>query len=256
MKRCPECTSGFPDSFEFCERDGATLVPDYWESDAESSAPPAATEQSPQPVDEPIVYTSEMSYVDPPVVAAIAYPVSVETRLRQNWIMLALMIVAGVAIALFVFVYQPFTREAPSSNANELVANGALPQQPISALPSRPSPSPSESPSPEPSPSPSAMPSPTVQEESLPSGLSSGMVSTGGDEKKGHGPITIRLTNGMNVEADEVWQTDDGIWYRRRGIATLLERKDVKAIERPDQKNPSPPVSPTPTPASSRNTTP
>jgi len=60
----------------------------------------------------------------------------------------------------------------------------------------------------------------------------------------------------MNVEADEVWQTDDGIWYRRRGIATLLERKDVKAIERPDQKNPSPPVSPTPTPASSRNTTP
>jgi hypothetical protein len=189
------------------------------------------------------------------VVGTIAYPVPIETRLRQNWMMLALLIVAGVAIGVVVFVYQPFTREAPSSNANEVIANGALTQQPP-ALPSRPSPSPSESPSPEPSPSPSVTPSPAVQEESLPSGLSSGMVSTGGDGKNGHGPITIRLTNGMNVEADEVWQTDDGIWYRRRGVATLLERKDVKAIERPDEKNASPPVSPAPTPASSRNQSP
>ena len=169
--------------------------------------------------------------------------------------MLALMIVAGVAIALVV-VYQPFTREVPSSNANELIANGALTQQPMPALPSRPFPSPSESPSPEASPSPSAMPSPAAQLESLPVGLSSGMVTTGGDDKTGHGTITIRLTNGRSIEADDVWQTDDGIWYRRRGVATLLERKDVKAIEKPNEKNPSPPVSPTPSPTSSRNTTP
>jgi len=257
MKRCPECTSGFPDSFEFCERDGATLVVDYWDSDAKSSEPPLITDKSPQSAEVPNVYAPETPYIDPPPVAGtIAYPVSVETRLRQNWIMLALMIVAGVGIALIVFVYRPFTREPPGPNANELVSNGALTQQPIPVLPSRPSPTPSESPSPEPSPSPGATPSPTVQEASIPSGLSSGMVSTGGDEKKGHGPITIRLTNGTNVEADEVWQTDDGIWYRRRGVATLLERKDVKAIERPDEKNSAPPVSPAPTPASSRNQSP
>ena len=257
MKRCPECTSGFPDSFEFCERDGATLVADFWDKDAESSEPPAVAGEYEQPGDEPEVYTPAASYVEPPaVVGTIAYPVPLDTRLRQNWMMLALLIVAGVVVAVVVFLYQPFTREAPSPNANDLVANGALTQQPIPVLPSRPSPSPIESPSPEPSPSPGASPSPAVQEESLPSGLSSGMVSTGGDDKKSHGPITIRLTNGMNVEADEVWQTDDGIWYRRRGVATLLERKDVKAIERPDQKNSSPSASPAPTPTSSRSTTP
>jgi len=255
MKRCPECTSRFPDSFEFCERDGATLVPDYWDSNAKASEAAAKTDKSPPPADEPNVDAPGTSYVDPPaVVGTIVYPVSVATRLRQNWIMLALMIIAGLAIALVV-VYQPFTREAPSSNANELIANGALTQQPMPALPSRPFPSPSESPSPEASPSPSAMPSPAAL-ESLPVGLSSGMVRTGGDDKNEHGTITIRLTNGRNIEADDVWQTNDGIWYRRRGVATLLERKDVKAIEKPNEKNPSPTVSPTPSPASSRNTTP
>jgi len=253
MKRCPECTSGFPDSFEFCERDGATLEPDYWDSNAKASEAAVKT----PPADELNVDAPATSYVDPPaVVGTIAYPVSVATRLRQNSIMLALMIIAGVAVALFVFVYQPFTREVPSSNANELIANGALTQQPMPALPSRPSPSPSESPSPEASPSPSAMPSPAAQLESLPVGLSSGMVTTGGDDKIGHGTITIRLTNGMSIEADDVWQTNDGIWYRRRGVATLLERKDVKAIEKPNDKNSSTAVSPTPSPASSRNTTP
>lgn len=255
MKRCPECTSRFPDSFEFCERDGATLVPDYWDSNAKASEAAAKTDKSPPPADEPNVDAPATSYVDPPaVVGTIVYPVSVATRLRQNWIMLALMIIAGLVIALVV-VYQPFTREAPSSNANELIANGALTQQPMPALPSRPFPSPSESPSPEASPSPSAMPSPAAL-ESLPVGLSSGMVRTGGDDKNEHGTITIRLTNGRNIEADDVWQTNDGIWYRRRGVATLLERKDVKAIEKPNEKNPSPTVSPTPSPASSRNTTP
>ncbi|HKB68084.1 MAG TPA: hypothetical protein VKC61_19650 [Pyrinomonadaceae bacterium] len=258
MKRCPECTSGFPDSFEFCERDGATLLADFWDNNAELPEPPAVTRESQQPAAEPEreVYTPTTSYVDPPaVVGTIAYPVPIETRLRQNWMMLALMIVAGVAIGLVVFVYQPFTREPPSSNANELIANGSLSQQPIPVLPSRPSPAPSESPSPEPSPSPSVSPSPDAQLES-PTGLSSGMVSTGGDEKTGHGPITIRLTNGTSIEADDVWQTDDGIWYRRRGVATLLERKEVKAIERANEKNSSPAASPAPTPASSRDTTP
>jgi hypothetical protein len=254
MKRCPECTSGFPDSFEFCERDGAILVPDFWDR---LSEPPAVTGVRRPPADEPVVFVPAAPSVEPPaVIGTIAYPVSIETRLRQNWMMLALMIVAGVAIGLVLFLYQPFTREAPSQNANELIGNGALTQQPIPALPLRPSPSPGESPSPEPSPSPSPMPSPTTEVESMPVGLSSGMVSTGGDGKTGNGPITIRLTNGMSVEADEVWQTEDGIWYRRRGIATLLERKDVKAIERPEEKNSSPATSPSPTPAPSRATAP
>jgi len=35
------------------------------------------------------------------------------------------------------------------------------------------------------------------------------------------------------VEADEAWETGEGIWYRRRGVVTLLERDKVKAIGKP-----------------------
>ncbi|MGH9873122.1 MAG: hypothetical protein ACRD9S_11760 [Pyrinomonadaceae bacterium] len=256
MKRCPECTSGFPDTFEFCERDGTTLVADFWDGHPESSKPPAVTRESQEPTDAPPPHALPPPPFDPPgVMVRREYSVSGDSRLRQNWIALALMAVGGIAIGLVFFVvYQ--TNEDSNQNANELIANGALTQQPVPVLPLRSSSPDSASPSPEPSPSPSESPSPSPQVESAPLTVSSGMVSTGGDEKAGRGPFVIRLTNGTNVEADEVWQTEDGIWYRRRGVATLVDRKDVKAIERVEDKNSSAPASPAPTPASSRVSSP
>ena len=38
------------------------------------------------------------------------------------------------------------------------------------------------------------------------------------------------LTSGGKIEADEVWRTKDGVWYRRNGIVTLLKAGQVKAI--------------------------
>ena len=40
----------------------------------------------------------------------------------------------------------------------------------------------------------------------------------------------IMLTSGGKIDADEVWRTKDGVWYRRNGIVTLLKRGQVKAI--------------------------
>jgi hypothetical protein len=40
----------------------------------------------------------------------------------------------------------------------------------------------------------------------------------------------ILLTSGGKIDADEVWRTRDGIWYRRNGIVTLLKPGRVKAI--------------------------
>ena len=253
MKRCPECTSGFPDTFEFCERDGATLVADFWGSSRKSSAPPV-----PGGEDQQLTEKSSAVPVDPPgVIVMREYAVSGNTRLRQNWQILAFLVVAGLVVGVILFlIYQ--SNETPYQNANQQIASGALTQQPIPILPARSAPSAEESPSPEPSPSPSVTPSPspTTQVESASLSVSSGMVSTSGNERTGRAPITIRLTNGNNIEADEVWQTDDGIWYRRRGIATLLERKDVKTIERADEKRSSTPASSAPTPASSPTATP
>jgi hypothetical protein len=38
------------------------------------------------------------------------------------------------------------------------------------------------------------------------------------------------LTSGGKIDADEVWRTRDGIWYRKNGIVTLLKTGRVKAI--------------------------
>ena len=47
---------------------------------------------------------------------------------------------------------------------------------------------------------------------------------------KAGGKPVILLTTGGRIDADEVWRTRDGIWYRRAGIVTLLKRNKVKAI--------------------------
>jgi hypothetical protein len=47
--------------------------------------------------------------------------------------------------------------------------------------------------------------------------------------RQGGKPV-IMLTSGGKIEADEVWRTRDGIWYRRNGMVTLLKRGQVKAI--------------------------
>ncbi|MGH9932828.1 MAG: hypothetical protein ACREA9_26800 [Pyrinomonadaceae bacterium] len=251
MKRCPECASGFPDTDQFCERDGTTLVADYWASYPGLSEPPAITGAYQDSTDPPRSYPPA-DLVE--LVGTMGSQVSGDERLRQNWKILAIIAVVGVALGLALFVvYQPTTPETPNQNAIEPIANGALPQQQIHVLP-RSSPSASDFPSPQPSPSPSVMPSPVTQAESTPVALSSGIVSTGGGGKTGRGPITIRLTNGRDIEADEVWETGDGIWYRRRGVATFLERNEVKAIEKASEKDSSAPASPTPT--SSRSISP
>ncbi|MBA3357447.1 MAG: hypothetical protein H0U18_16205 [Pyrinomonadaceae bacterium] len=239
MKRCPECDSSFPDTDKFCELDGAQLVEDYSDSNPNLLAPPADLDPQPGSPAE--------------VMGAGGYQHSGEARFRLNWKILAIVAVAGVAIGIVLFiVYQRITREVPGQSSNES-SNEAVTQRQIPLLPSRPSPTASASPSAEPSPSPSATRPPAVQAESPRVTLSSSPVSTGGDGKSRRGPVTVRLTNGTSLEADEVWETGEGIWYRRRGVVTLLQRSQVKAIEKekPPLASPSSVATPTPSPSTS-----
>jgi hypothetical protein len=48
--------------------------------------------------------------------------------------------------------------------------------------------------------------------------------------ENGGKPVIIRLASGGKVEADEVWRTKEGVWYRRDGVVTLLKSNLVKAI--------------------------
>lgn len=70
------------------------------------------------------------------------------------------------------------------------------------------------------------------QPDSKPLRASSNPVSTGSVTKPGNGSITIRLTDGSTIQAEEVWKTKAGIWYRRKGIVTFLKPSRVRAINK------------------------
>ena len=90
-----------------------------------------------------------------------------------------------------------------------------------------PSPSPVASPSPSPSPSPKASPLNSIASHSR---ATTAPVSTSGPGMASSGKPVIMLTSGGRIEADEVWRTRDGVWYRKNGMVTLLKRGQVKAI--------------------------
>jgi hypothetical protein len=228
MKRCPECASVFPDSDKFCELHGLPLISEDADSNLLSNEP--ETQQT---------------------LRALGLA---ETRRQSESKILAIGAVAGLVVAVLAFlIYRGFTQQAQTPDHIEVSSNTTNGQQlrPISALP----PAVVEvSPSPEASPSPSPSASPSQSATPVRTALSSSAISTSGNEKTARSGVTIRLIDGNSIEADEAWETGEGIWYRRRGIVTLLQRDQVKAIDRtapPPQSTPSstPQSTPTQTPS-------
>jgi hypothetical protein len=134
-----------------------------------------------------------------------------------------------LGVVVFAIYYGVSRLEGSRSTVTETSVVPAPPaQEPVVTQPSL-SPSPSVSPSP--SPSPSVKPSPTGLSTSH-SRATTDPVSTSGPgigKQQGGKPV-IMLTSGGKIEADEVWRTRDGVWYRRNGMVTLLKRHQVKAI--------------------------
>lgn len=100
-----------------------------------------------------------------------------------------------------------------------------------SPTPAAPSPAPSPVASASPSPTPTPKPSPEVTSTAH-TRATSDPVSTSGPgmaTRQGGKPVIV-LTSGGKIDADEVWRTKDGVWYRRNGIVTLLKRAQVKTI--------------------------
>lgn len=134
------------------------------------------------------------------------------------------LILGVLAFAIYYAVNQYTHTTSAAIPAPSIVAPAPLQPAVIS-----PSPSPAVSPSP--SPSPSVKPSPTSFATSH-SRSTTDPVSTSGPgigKRQGGKPVIV-LTSGARIDADEVWRTRDGVWYRRNGMVTLLKRAQVKAI--------------------------
>jgi hypothetical protein len=193
MKRCPECDSLFPDTVKFCELDGATL------SDASD-----VIEQT-----EGVAGTSSKSLTP---LAAIAG-----------------LIIGVLLVLIYLVVSREKVQEPVRTSSSALsVAQQQLPSRPLVTQPIA-----VESPSlePSPSPSPSAQPSPSPSPTPKPIELSSSPISTTNVQDK-TGPVTIKLESGLTIEADEAWKAAEGIWYRKGGMVSLLNPKDIKTLEK------------------------
>jgi cytoskeletal protein RodZ len=137
----------------------------------------------------------------------------------------------GLMLGVLVFaVYYGLSRQQQKASA------ATEPQATVEPLVQPPATTPSPSPEVSPSPSPSIAPSPRSSPEKLSTAAhtrSTGdPVSTSGPgigTRQGGKPV-ITLTSGGKIEADEVWRTKDGVWYRRNGMVTLLKRGQVRTI--------------------------
>ncbi|HYV11522.1 MAG TPA: hypothetical protein VE980_11530 [Pyrinomonadaceae bacterium] len=93
-----------------------------------------------------------------------------------------------------------------------------------------PSPSPSEE---VPSPSPAAAPPATPP----PAALNNGPIATGTTrEPAGSDRAIIKMKDGSTVEADAAWEDAQGIWFRRSGLVSFVEKSRVEAITEPQRK--------------------
>ena len=150
-----------------------------------------------------------------------------QTRPKRR--LLPVVVAAGLLLGVFVFaIYYAVSRQTQKAAAAPQTASTPVPV--ATPQPALPSSSPTASPSPSPSPSPKARVDATPS--AAHSRASTDPVSTSGPgmgNRQGSKPV-IMLTSGGKIEADEVWRTRDGVWYRRNGMVTLLKRGQVKAI--------------------------
>jgi hypothetical protein len=201
LKRCPECNSISPDAEYFCELDGTPLVT------VDDASNPVSIDR------------------------AVALP-----QPKSNRNLLPIGTLAGILLGvLLVLVYFAMSRRTAQENSiTSSSSSNARQQEILQPLP--PVPRATASPSPEPSVEPS--PSPSIETPSPPNSSAhvelsnSDPISTAASAKDSNGPFVIKLDSGVTIEADQAWRTAEGIWYRKQGVVSLLDPKNVKSIEK------------------------
>jgi len=214
LKRCPQCNSFFPDAEHFCELDGTPLV---------------TVDEAPNPV------------IDRRVVV----PSSNSSRT-----LLPIGALIGLLLGCLLFlVYFAISRQTAQENANTSSSTSSG-QQPAAIHPLQPAPRAIANASVEPSVEPSASPSESPSPQSSPAEveLSRSSISTEPGAKGTSDPVIIKLDSGVTIEADEAWKTAEGIWYRKHGVVSLLDPKNVIAIKKVSSAAPQPSAATTPSP--------
>ena len=203
MKRCPQCLEAYDSDENFCELDGQELLADPTFHAVEATSPPSSRPRN----------TAERS------------------------LMVMLGVTGGVLIsaALF-FVYSVVQDGSPEPSQ---LTTQVLPATPVSR--SAPALSTSEQPVPRATASPLvenelSQPEPESQtpgeekEAPVPTKMNQGPISTGTRTEESNLRTIIQLNDGSSIDVDAAWKEGQGIWYRRGGLVSFIDSKDVKSI--------------------------
>lgn len=200
MKRCPKCLEAYGDEEKFCEIDGQKLS------------------------------------VDPTFHVAEATPAEVAARNPTELSLMVLLgVLGGVVISAALFIVYSVARtdpaESPQQTARVLQASPST----SSSLPSSTAPVARATATPieETEPADSEPEAETPEEaETAPitTKVNQGPISTSGHKDESSLRTVIQLHDGTSIDVDAAWSEGQGIWYRRGGLVSFLDSKDVKSI--------------------------
>ena len=213
MKKCPECDETFDDRQNFCDVDGSPLM------------------------DEITVLQTALQNAAPKVTES---EFGEGPSQRFSWSAALVGVLIGIVLCLigiiFKFAVSPeqndFGRQRPrpisQQSSRPVFSQVASTQKPESASPPEAETTPSEESDELVSePSPAANPSSV---ETVASTLNNGPVSTGTRREGEHAQTLIKLKDGSSVAADAAWEDSQGVWYRRGGLVSFVDRDQVALI--------------------------
>ena len=206
MKQCPACKETFDDQKAFCDMDGSQLV------------------------DQTDSLRAALNQANSGASSASA----------SAWVTGTIGGLIGIIICvlLYMLFLAPGRQQAldQERRANENKETTTIKPPQVALVPTNtlhaPSPSPEETASPavEASPSPAApAPAATV----APAALNNGPIATGTKEAAKTEHAIIKMKDGSTVEADAAWEDDQGVWFRRSGLVSFVDKSRVEAITEP-----------------------
>jgi Zn-finger nucleic acid-binding protein len=203
MKRCPECHGLFDDEQKFCEMHGVPLVDETaWLRDALSQSTLPNQKRDASDVLGTVLIGVLVGVVLSLLVYALLPPSGSTTMVERD--------------------KQGSGSQVAGSRSNQLTAAPA-PERSVQT----PTPDEAEA---EIQPSPSSTVPVAPSPEVTAAAVNNGPISTGTKRVTESGQTVIRMKDGSSVEADAAWEDSQGIWYRRGGLVSFVERNRVDKV--------------------------
>jgi hypothetical protein len=205
MKQCPACNETFEDNDAFCDLDGVALI-DPTDALRDSLTTYATPLQG-----------SSSAWVTGTIGGFIGILISV--------LLYALFLMPGNRRDLDT----KQSRASQSRGMTDPRSNRvAVAPTPLTVAPA-PSPS-SEDVAATASPNPTQTPAVPPSASTATAALNRGPIATGSRQSTEGDRAIIRMTDGSSVEADAAWEDSQGVWYRRSGLVSFVERDRVDTI--------------------------